>query len=454
MNDYGIEATFDYKLITGKQLKSLGITGAAGEIESNGGVTAFTSDVNGIAKISYGVFEVNGISSSFTTNDNYGYITDTGYYAPAGYVSYKVWTGNEDVTVIEKKNNTSGREKGTVIGYSTIEEVNGEKVINDVTSSINLVDPATIYGSDSTDPALVSKITFDGVTEKDITKDTKILFVDTKDHKGVASGEIAKADEINGSKVSNAMYALSGDDVTVLVVDVKNNLHGNFVYQLDAASISTATDIQDMLAKGDVTINGALTSGLSVTVPADAVLTFTAPQTQAQTITLTAKSGSAKADGKLVLSALDTNITVSGTGTVVAGGVEYTVSTYNAAVAKVKSDAKIAATVTELKTKLTTNGKTGTKADPFVVTSDPTGTNSSTSVDLVTGLTTGKITATVACDDITAGATTINAVNYASGKLTATATSLKTGDVSFKVTVSDGTGTAVSFYVKASVTAS
>ena len=298
INGYGNAATFDYKLITGKQLKSLTIGASANNILSNGGVTAFTSDVNGIAKVSYGVFEVNGISSSFSTNDNYGYITDTGYYAPSGYISYKLWTGTEEVTVVEKKNNTTGRTKGTVIGYSSIEEVDGENVISDVTNSIGLVDPATIYGSDSTDPSVISKITFNGTSELDITKDTKILFVDTKDHKGVVSGDINAADEVNGVKVANAMYAVSGTDVTVLVVDVKNNLHGAFAYVFGTGA--TAAAINDALSKGNVELNG--------TLPADTLTVGTG-----NTLTLS--------DGAAISGA--TSITTSGTGAVkVKGTVE------------------------------------------------------------------------------------------------------------------------------------
>ena len=344
INGYGNASTFDYKLITGKQLKSLTIGASANNILSNGGVTAFTSDVNGIAKISYGVFEVNGISSSFTTNDNYGYITDTGYYAPSGYISYKVWTGSEEVTVVEKKSNTTGRAKGTVIGYSKIEAVDGENVISDVSNSIGLVDPATIYGSDSTDPAAITKITFNGSSEYDITKDTKILFVDTKDHKGVVSGDINAADEVNGVKVANAMYAVSGTDVTVLVVDVKNNLHGAFAYVFGTGA--TAAAINDALTKGNVEINGTLPAGI-LTVGTGNTLTLSAGAAiSGATSITTSGTGAVKVAGVVDVNAGSLTVPAGttfevGAGFDVTGGVALTLGSTNVTTAIGGGDYKV-----------------------------------------------------------------------------------------------------------------
>lgn len=115
--------------------------------------------------------------------------------------------------------------------------------------------------------------------------------------------------------------------------------------------------------------------------------------------------------------------------------------------AKAASDAKIAATVAEIKTELTTTGGSidGTSAHPYTVT------DTATTKDLITDLDTAKMTASVVVSDITAGNTGISAVTYASGKFTATAGTLSNGTAKFKVTVSDGTGTPVSFYVAATV---
>lgn len=45
----------DYKVITGKQFKSLGVAGGSNEAYSNGGIAAFISKVNGVNRVTYGV---------------------------------------------------------------------------------------------------------------------------------------------------------------------------------------------------------------------------------------------------------------------------------------------------------------------------------------------------------------------------------------------------------------
>ena len=128
-------ADIDTKVITGKQFKTLFIaansTGNYGKVNNNAGtVAAFTSKVDGLTKATYVVALVNtSIDSTFSTNDNYGYITDSAYVSATGYVTYKVWTGAEEVTVTEKKSNVNGRTEGTVIGYFSI---NADKEIEDV----------------------------------------------------------------------------------------------------------------------------------------------------------------------------------------------------------------------------------------------------------------------------------------------------------------------------------
>lgn len=77
-------------------------------------------------------------------------------------------------------------------------------------------------------------ISLDGSNTNEITKDTVVLYVDTKDHKGYANGEIQEADDFGSGKIANVMYKLDGtakdSDVALLIVDVKNNLHGAFKY--------------------------------------------------------------------------------------------------------------------------------------------------------------------------------------------------------------------------------
>ncbi len=82
----------DTKVINGKQLKSMEVHASdAGKVNSSGSVAAFTSKVDGITRVTYAVVMVNtSIDSKFSTNDHYGYITDTAYLSSTGYITYKV----------------------------------------------------------------------------------------------------------------------------------------------------------------------------------------------------------------------------------------------------------------------------------------------------------------------------------------------------------------------------
>ena len=194
------------------------------------------------------------------------------------------FTRSENVKVQEKGN--AQRNKGTVLGYSSITTESGLAdnvvgTIEDVDDSFGIVDNGIIYGV-SDDQKTIS---LDGSNTNEITKDTVVLYVDTKDHKGYANGEIQEADDFGSGKIANVMYKLDGtakdSDVALLIVDVKNNLHGAFKYNFGADA--NAADINLALSKGDVTISGALDT-MTLNVPANTTLTIAAAQTNDVTI--------------------------------------------------------------------------------------------------------------------------------------------------------------------------
>ena len=253
----------DYKVVTGKQFKSLDVDGSYTNAYAKGGIAAFTSKVDGVTRVTYGVVAVNTkFANSFVTNDNYGYVTKDAYKVDDGYVVYSIWNGSEEVKVQEK--GTTLRKKGAVLGYSSITKEDGLSdgvvgTIEDVDDNFGLVDNGVVYGVNSKQ----SKVSLNGKDTADITSDTIVLYVDTDDHKGYTEGEIQEADDFGTGKIPNVMYVLDTpsdftSDVTLLVVDVKNNLHGafNFVFGADA----TETDLVNALAKAD-----------KITVDADAV---------------------------------------------------------------------------------------------------------------------------------------------------------------------------------------
>ncbi|GAB2046481.1 hypothetical protein AGATL06_29820 [Agathobaculum sp. TL06] len=301
----------DYKVITGKQFKSLATVASAavspnpetGSALQAGGIAAFISKVNGVNRVTYGVVAVDGIADTFVTNDNYGYVVENSYKSDDGYMVYTIWNGTENVKVQEKSN--TKRSKGDVLGYSSITTEDGLAdgvvgTIEDVDDNFGLVDNGIVYGV-SDDQTTIS---LDGSNTNDITKDTIVLYVDTDDHKGYENGEIQEADDFGSGKIPNVMYKLDGaaadSDVELLVVDVKNNLHGAFSYTFGTGA--SLADINTALSKSDVNVilNGEIPAG-TLTVGSGNTLTL--------------------ANGAEVSS----NVTISGTGTIeVTGIVELT----------------------------------------------------------------------------------------------------------------------------------
>ena len=296
----------DYKVITGKQFKSLNNDGSSANAFGNGGIAAFTSKVDGVTRVTYGVVAVNALASSFVTNDHYCYVTSDAYKIDGGYVVYNIWTGTEEVTVQEK--GTDLRVKGDVLGYSSITKEEGLSdgvigTIEDVDDSFGLVDNGVVYGVNDKQ----TKVSLNGSDKAEVNSDTVVLYVDTDNHKGYTKGSIVEANDFNNGKIANVMYVLDNpsvysSDVTLLIVDVKNNLHGDFNVVFNSAT-TAAADINAALAKGDVTVANLPDSG-TVTVPAGKTLTVTAAQTVAALDNISGADGA-----KLVLNAASSNTT-------------------------------------------------------------------------------------------------------------------------------------------------
>ena len=159
-----------------------------------------------------------------------------------------------------------------------------------------------------------------------------VLYVDTDDHKGYTEGSIVEANDFNNGKIANVMYVLDtpgvySSDVTLLIVDVKNNLHGDFNVVFNSAT-TAAADINAALAKGDVTVKNLPATG-TVTVPAGKTLTVTNAQNIAA---LEAITGTANA--KLVIKESSDSYSATSTkfftaaGTAVASGAKIPAGTY------------------------------------------------------------------------------------------------------------------------------
>ena len=191
--------------------------------------------------------------------------------------------------------------KGDVLGYSSITKEEGLSdgvigTIEDVDDSFGLKDGA-VYGVNDKQ----TKVSLNGSDKAEVNSDTVVLYVDTDNHKGYTKGSIVEADDFNNGKIANVMYVLDNpsvysSDVTLLIVDVKNNLHGDFNVVFNSAADKTdAADVNAALAKGNVTVANLPATG-TVNVPAGKTLTVTGEVTDAQVNAITAAKGA-----KLVL---------------------------------------------------------------------------------------------------------------------------------------------------------
>ena len=204
--------------------------------------------------------------------------------------------------VQEKGSNQTTRNKGDVLGYSSITKEEGLSdgvigTIEDVDDNFGLVDNGVVYGVNDKQ----TKVSLNGSDKAEVNSDTVVLYVDTDDHKGYTEGSIVEANDFNNGKIANVMYVLDtpgnySSDVTLLIVDVKNNLHGNFNVLFNSAADKTdAADVNAALAKGNVTVANLPATG-TVTVPAGKTLTVIGEVTDNQVNAITAAKGA-----KLVL---------------------------------------------------------------------------------------------------------------------------------------------------------
>ena len=236
------------KVVTGKQYKALAT------VDQGSLTSAFTKKTNGLTKIMLASAAVTDVDKTGHSNDNYGYIIKDSYKTGDDRTAYTIWNGEKNVDVVEKVSyNRGDRAKGMVIGYSTIDE---DGYINDVQTYTATALPATKSGYTTTDLYYAgvqgvngdSWVTVDGVNKLNITKDTKILNVDSdaddSDQIGKSGTALFEAEEIadSGKYYVNAYFVMDETfgtnddaDLAFIVFDVKGKMKG----MNEAASVTT-----------------------------------------------------------------------------------------------------------------------------------------------------------------------------------------------------------------------
>ncbi len=281
----------DTKVITGKQYKSAN--------NVTGGTIWFQAKIDGLKQVAAAVVCVRSIDGQYTTNDNYGYIVSDAEDVSGNCVTYDVWTAKGLVTVTEKTNEASARQARTIIGYSNIKDdssVASGKLIEDVdvisTSTTHKYGALNFNGTKTA----YDQMNADTSYKYNITSDTQILYVDTKEKTGSETGSFSDATDYQNVYVPNAFYIIDdnsdGDnkDLALIIYDTANKFYGAKAYNLtkEGTNASLISYVEDSYGD-EVTFSGntskdAIAQGnlITVTLKSDSEKTVSIALTNAK----------------------------------------------------------------------------------------------------------------------------------------------------------------------------
>ena len=231
----------DSKVITGKQFTST-IGTADMPTADTSLIAAFKAEMSGLNRIGAAAFQVAKLPSSLITKDNYAYITDDASWSRVNSeITYTIWTGSENVTVREDHTKLNDRVKGTVIGYSTLEDISDSDVkkIKDV-KKMDMVAGAVETVNTKQDEFT----TYQG-NSFEIDNSTVVLYVDSDesgDKIGMEEAAIEKAHKnTKGDYVANILTYATGTSLELLVVDIRGEV-------TDSPYVADVYDTADVMA--------------------------------------------------------------------------------------------------------------------------------------------------------------------------------------------------------------
>ena len=316
------------KQITGKQFKSL--SEDAKGVNAAPATAVFTKETDGLTRVKLAAIKVSSTDLVGESSDNYAYIVTAGVKASGG-VKYTIWTGSENVTVTEDISYSKDtRAKGTLIGYSDIDE---DGIINDVkdygtikaaadvTKGEKLNNQGEVYRGGN--EASVSKYIAIYGAQFNVTADTTVLLVDSKadDDKKIGLNYTYGDKLPEGSKYKdgaddkylvNAFWVMdeagSDDaDIEVLVIDSTGAFDG---FELDDVNAPKLT--AEKTSGADSMIFGGAEVSLVYTVTAQNYASDAAKVSLTATVT----EGDDNTTGITVPAAADMEVKENGTATV------------------------------------------------------------------------------------------------------------------------------------------
>ena len=211
------------RVISGKALKKWNdITPLSAQVLANDNSGAKNAK---IVKLVYGTTK----PISAATDDSYGYVVET----PTRITNsngdkvwqYVIWNGTKNVTAFEDES-TKHADKGDFVKYNVVSDTEIEDLTNSLSGSYAAV---TVVDGKKIDVKLA-----DGTTKSALeidNEDTNVVYVNTKDTKGVEGGAISEADEpTSGNYTMNVYvvgYANDGDTIDAIFVDVNNKMESD-----------------------------------------------------------------------------------------------------------------------------------------------------------------------------------------------------------------------------------
>ena len=248
-----VKGSDDTKVLSGKQINAWGDV----TVKTTATSQVMYSESNGFKYAKVGALVIAGNTDNDIPDASgdivYGYLLDDMATIQEGntkYYSLKVWTENGEKTFKAKTGEVKGTApaKGDFIKYN----IGDGTLISDI-SKYETYGAVTAYAEGSTDINLTAN-TGSSVpsTFKNKLADTaKIIYVNTKDTKGVEGGKIAVAQEDTVGYIANVVYVIptTGDDankITWLFVDTNNDLE-DVANPEDSANSSAVTNAVNAL---------------------------------------------------------------------------------------------------------------------------------------------------------------------------------------------------------------
>ena len=224
----------DYKVVTGKAVKGWDKTTVNGNKST---VVRMLTEKDNNSQYAGVAFVDLGSKPSIpgSSDKTYAVALDKSYTTKEGSTTYTIinaWNGSEEAEYKYEGTFSNAIAKGDVFEYSS----NGDGTYDITRLNAAVTTQVKTYDEGSGEISFSAPASNEGsianLTDKNSkidSKDSKVLYVDSANAKGVAGGSIQLANEFNGDKNNKdnnvTVYVDEDDDcITLIVVDISNNM--------------------------------------------------------------------------------------------------------------------------------------------------------------------------------------------------------------------------------------